>query len=58
MKNKNIVHAHEGVEIYRDYYRPSLNLWRFTKSILGVLIFGASTVPQHNVVGRKTRLHK
>ena len=44
MKNRNIVHAHEEVAIYKEYYKPSLNMWRFTKSILGVLIFGRSTV--------------
>lgn len=44
MKNRKIVHAHQEVEIYREYYKPSFNLWRFTKSILGVLIFGSSTV--------------
>jgi hypothetical protein len=44
MKNRNIVHARQEVKIYREYYQPSLNLWRFTKSILGVLFFGSSTV--------------
>jgi hypothetical protein len=43
MKDKNIVHARQKAEIYKDYYRPSLNLWRFTKSILGVLISGNGT---------------
>ena len=45
MKNKDITHARQEVKIYRDYYRPSFNMWRFTKSILGLLIFGSSTVP-------------
>jgi hypothetical protein len=44
MKNRNIVHAHQEVEIYRNYYKPSFNMWRFTRSILGVLIFGSTTV--------------
>ncbi len=44
MKNRNIVHAHQEAEIYRDHYRPSFNMWRFTRSILGVLIFGSTTV--------------
>ncbi|MFL5811078.1 MAG: hypothetical protein ACJ749_16270 [Flavisolibacter sp.] len=44
MKNRNISHAHREVEIYREYYKPSLNVWRFTRSILGVLIFGSTTV--------------
>jgi hypothetical protein len=49
MKNRKIAHAHEEVEIYRSYYRPSFNMWRFTKSILGVLIFGRSTVARSYV---------
>jgi len=53
MKNRNIVHSHEEAEIYREYYRPSLNVWRFTKSILGVLIFGSSTVPNSHANSRK-----
>jgi len=44
MKNRNIVHAHQEAEIYREYYRPSINLLRFAKSILGVFIFGSPTV--------------
>jgi hypothetical protein len=49
MKNKNIVHAHQEVEIYKEYYKPSLNVWRFTKSIMGVLLFGRSTVARSYV---------
>ena len=56
MKNRNIVHAHEEVEIYRAYYRPSINLWRFTKSILAVLVFGSSTVARSYVPGKKREL--
>lgn len=41
MKDKNIIHARQKAEIYKDYYRPSFNLWRFAKSILGVLFFGS-----------------
>ncbi|MFL5774443.1 MAG: hypothetical protein ACJ75F_14870 [Flavisolibacter sp.] len=44
MKNRYIVHAHQEVEIYREHYRPSFNMWRFTRSILGVLFFGSTTV--------------
>jgi hypothetical protein len=57
MKNRNIVHAHQEAEIYREYYKPSMNLWRFTKSILGVLIFGSSTVAR-NYVPTKKRIIK
>jgi hypothetical protein len=53
MKNRNIVHAHQEVEIYREYYRPSLNMWRFTKSILGLLIFGSSTVANSYTTTKK-----
>jgi hypothetical protein len=53
MKNKNIVHAHQEVEIYKAYYRPSFNMWRFTKSILGVLLFGRSTVARSYVPANK-----
>lgn len=53
MKNRKIVHAHQEVEIYREYYKPSLNLWRFTKSILGALIFGSSTVARSYVPANK-----
>ena len=53
MKNRNIVHAHQEVEIYRAYYRPSLNMWRFTKSILGLLIFGSSTVANSYTTTKK-----
>jgi hypothetical protein len=49
MKNRDIVHAHQEVEIYKEYYRPSLNVWRFTKSILGVLLFGRSTCARSHV---------
>jgi hypothetical protein len=53
MKNRNIVHAHQEVEIYKEYYRPSFNLWRFTKSILGALLFGSSTVAHSHVPANK-----
>jgi hypothetical protein len=56
MKNRNIVHAHQEVEIYREYYKPSFNLWRFTKSILGLLIFGSSTVANSYATTKKRNL--
>ena len=56
MKNRNIVHAHQEVEIYRDYYKPSFNLWRFMKSILGLLIFGSSTVANSYATTKKRNL--
>ncbi len=53
MKNRNIVHAREEVKIYRAYYQPSFNMVRFIKSILGVLIFGRSTVARSYVPTNK-----
>lgn len=55
MRNRHIAHAHEQVKIYEHYYKPSFNLVRFTKSILGVLLFGQTTVAQ-NYMPLKKRL--
>lgn len=46
MKNRNIEHGRQEVKIYEAYYKPSFNIGRFVKSVLGVLIFGRSTVAQ------------
>ncbi len=43
MKNREIIHARQEVKIYSAYYKPSLNPWRFMKSILGLLLFGTTT---------------
>lgn len=43
MKNRNIVHAREEAKIYGEYYRPSLNLVRFAKSIVSAFLYGSST---------------
>jgi hypothetical protein len=42
MKNKHIVHAHEEARIYRHHYKPSLNVFRFFKAVLGIFISGSS----------------
>lgn len=55
MKNKHISHCRQEVEIYKDYYKPSFNLGRFMKSVLGVLIFGSGTVARHYVPVKKRR---
>ncbi len=55
MKNKNIVHARQEVKIYREYYQPSLNLWRFTKSIFGILLFGSSTVAGYSTTKKRMK---
>ncbi|MBD0331734.1 MAG: hypothetical protein ICV66_03690 [Chitinophagaceae bacterium] len=57
MKNRKIVHARQQVEIYKSHYRPSANPGRFLKSILGVLIFGSSSVA-HSYVPMKKRALK
>ena len=48
MKNRNIVHARQEVEIYKAYYRPSFNLWRIVKSFLGIFIFGSASAAQYH----------
>ncbi len=53
MKNRRIEHARNEVRIYENYYKPSLNLLRFTKSILGVLILGRTCVAEHYVPVKK-----
>jgi hypothetical protein len=49
MKNQNIRHARQEVKIYENHYKPSFNILRFIKSILGVLIFGRTTVAQSSI---------
>ena len=55
MKNRDIVHARQEVKIYKEYYQPSFNLWRFTKSIFGVLFFGSSTVASHSATKKRIK---
>jgi hypothetical protein len=58
MENRRrIGHNHREVKIYKDYYRPSLNLVRFCKSILGVLIYGSTTVAHHYTPVDKKRIY-
>ncbi|HYH14263.1 MAG TPA: hypothetical protein VD794_03530 [Flavisolibacter sp.] len=56
MKNRNIEHGRQEVKIYEAYYKPSFNLGRFVKSVLGVLIFGRSTVAQSYAPMKKKML--
>jgi hypothetical protein len=42
MKNRNIVHSHEQAKIYHSYYKPSFNLIRLLKSVLGIFLTGSS----------------
>jgi hypothetical protein len=56
MKNRKIVHAREQAEIYKAYYRPSFNLVRFAKTIIGILFFGSTSVAQSHVPIKKRSL--
>ncbi len=47
MKNKSAEFSREEARIYKNYYRPSFNIFRIFKSILGVLISGSPQVSQH-----------
>ncbi|HEX2631026.1 MAG TPA: hypothetical protein VHM26_18545 [Chitinophagaceae bacterium] len=42
MKNRNISHSHEQAKIYHSYYKPSFNVIRLLKSVLGIFITGSS----------------
>jgi hypothetical protein len=53
MRNKTISHSREAVKIYEHHYKPSFNVLRFTKSILGVLLFGQPSVAQSYVPSKK-----
>jgi hypothetical protein len=55
MKNKHITHSRQQVEIYKEYYKPSFNLMRFMKSVLGVLIYGSGPVAHHYEPAKKRR---
>lgn len=55
MKNKDIVHGRQEVKIYRHHYQPSFNLWRFTKSIIGVLFFGSTTTAHYYTTKKRIK---
>lgn len=54
MKNRKIIHTHEEARIYEQYYKPSLNVFRFVRSILSVLISGSSAAAQGYDYRKKT----
>lgn len=56
MKNRNTVHAREAAKIYGEHYKPSINLFRFTKTILGVLFFGNCSVASSYVPSKRRTL--
>ena len=51
MKNRNIAHAYQHAKIYRHHYKPSLNIFRLLKSVLGIIISGSS--PAAGAITRK-----
>lgn len=44
MKNRNITYHKQAAKIYSSSYKPSTNVLRFMRSILGALLYGSSTV--------------
>lgn len=54
MKNKTIAQVHHEVKVYETYYRPSFNPLHFVKSILGVILFGRTTVaPSYSALRKR-----
>lgn len=58
MKNKRIEHSHREVTIYKDYYKPSFNLFRFFRSIMGVFLFGSTSVAHHYAPVERRRANR
>ena len=56
MKNKPIIHTHEEAKIYRHYYKPSLNIFRFLRSVLSVIVSGSSPAA-HGYDHNRKRAH-
>jgi hypothetical protein len=42
MKNRNIEYQKQAAKIYRESYKPSYNVLRFMRSILGAVLYGSS----------------
>lgn len=40
MKHDIITHGYQSARIYKNQYKPTLNVFRFLRSVLGVLITG------------------
>lgn len=55
MKNRDIEYAKQAAKIYSSAYKPSYNVWRFMKCILGAFINGSSTVTYVPVKKRMIR---
>ena len=52
MKRRKITYALEEARIYHQHYRPSLNFFRFLRSLLAV-IFSGSAAASHTTGLRK-----
>jgi hypothetical protein len=52
-KRRVIVHGHEEARIYQNNYKPSLNIFRLLRSVLGVLITGQSHAAHKYLYRRK-----
>ena len=46
-KNSKYFDVHRA-RIYKDLYKPSTNLSRFFKSVLGILLIGKSPISKHD----------
>jgi hypothetical protein len=57
MKSKTMAQVHQEMRTYETYYKPSFNLLHTAKCILGVFIYGRSTVAP-NYATLKRRLNK
>ncbi|WP_460570806.1 hypothetical protein [Flaviaesturariibacter terrae] len=44
MKNKQIADVRTEIKVYEAHYKPSLNVFYTLRSIMGVLLFGQTTV--------------
>ncbi|HMW67595.1 MAG TPA: hypothetical protein PKC82_11750 [Chitinophagaceae bacterium] len=47
MKNRHFIHSHQSAKIYKKNYRSSINLVRFVKSVLAVMINGSAAASTH-----------
>lgn len=55
MKNKAIADVRTEIKSYEAFYKPSLNPIPSLKSILGVLLFGRTTIPPTSATLRKRK---
>ncbi|GAA4743121.1 hypothetical protein [Flavisolibacter ginsenosidimutans] len=53
MKNRNIEYQKQAAKIYSDAYKPSTNVIRFVRSILGALLYGSSTVQGYSPTDKR-----